>query len=173
MKNYILLFMLTFFMISISAQGQEYKKQIALTTDLIFAGDLNSIYNTTVGAEAKYFFKESNKFNHFFIGGFTTDIGVDGANMYAVDLGLGTQYTITQLWNRNLYAKGSIGALYLHEKFSTTLIDQTISSSDSEFGFKASLGFGYAITKRIGVEFRANQYNSLMTTGSFALSFSF
>lgn len=168
--------LLIFFLIATQfcySQDQDQKFEGILHGNYFLTGELNSIYDTTLGAEFRYYFSKKSAFNHYFNGGFTTDIGTKGANLYAFDLGIGTQYKLTQLWNKPLFIHGSIGGLYWQEKFSTQFINTTINSSVSEFGFKANLGIGYRFTKRITFLIQGTQFSSKGTSLGIGISYSF
>ena len=151
----------------------ETSFEIGIQAAYIVAGDLKSIYETTLGLDAQYYFKHNTRFNHFINTGFITDIGTTGANYFGFYTGIGTQYHITQLWQKSLYTEISAGALYSHEAFSTQFIDATINSTNSEFGFKAQLGIGYRITKHINTKIQASQWSNLGISLGLSISYSF
>lgn len=173
-KSSILLFF--FFLITIQfcySQNQDRKFEGILHGNYFLTGELNSIYNTTLGAEFQYYFSKTSAFEHYFNTGFTTDIDTKGTNLFAFDLGIGTQYKLTELWNKPLFIRGSIGGLYWQEKFSTQFINTTVNSSVSEFGFKANLGIGYRFTKRMTFILQGTQFSTKGTSVGIGISYSF
>jgi len=156
-----------------SQESDDRKFQVGLNGNFFISGELNSIYDTSVGVEGAYFFKHTPKFHHFFNAGFTTEIGRKGTNLYAFDLGIGTQYDIAKLWKKQLYLQLSAGALYLEERFSIQLIERTIDTSVSEFGFKANFGIGYQLTKKLSLQINATQFTSKGTSAGLGIYYTF
>ena len=158
---------------SFSQENNDRKFQVGINGNYFLTGELNSIYDTAIGIEGQFFFKHTRNFHHFINGGFTTDIGTTGANLHALNLGIGTQYDVTRLWKKPLYLNLSVGALYWQEKFSTQLIEGTIDSNISEFGFKANFGIGYRLSEKLSLQINTTQYSTKGTSAGIGIFYSF
>lgn len=169
----IMLFFLITAQYCFSQENDNRKFQIGISGEYLLTGELNSIYDTSIGFKGQYFFMHKPNFHHFLNGSFTTDIGTTGANLYAFDLGIGTQYDIIKLWKKPLYLQLSAGGLYWQEKFSTQLIGRTINSSTSKFGFKANLGIGYRLSKKLSLQLNATQFSIKGTSIGLEIQYSF
>ena len=175
-KNLKLIFSLCFFLgLMNSIYSQELPKfQIGIKGDfLVGDSDLNSSYDVLAGLDAKYFIKQGTKFHHFVNAGILSDVGVSEANLFGINLGIGTQYDLLKIKNKPLYLELGVGGLYTSEKFSTQLIDRTVDTTVSEVDFMANFGIGYRWSERINTQLNLTQIGSKGTSIGLGVSYSF
>ena len=157
-----------------SVYGQDKNWQIGIKGNFIPEGsELSNSYSTILGIEANYFFKRNTKFKYYGSTGFSTDIDGTGSSLTLINLGLGVQYNLFSFKDRPFYATLNVGGLYIHEEFSTQLIEGNIQSTFNEYGYKANLGFGYYILKNINTQLNINQLNNLGTTHGLSIYYNF
>lgn len=137
------------------------------------AGDYDLTYDTTIGAELQYVFSHKSKFHHFVNTGFATDLGVDGANLFAFNAGIGTRYNLLSIWQKPLSTSLNAGGLYMHERFSNQVIGNVIEVTDTNFSFFVKFGISYPIFKRFDFQLNATQYGTKGTAAGAGILFSF
>ena len=159
--------------VGFSQTNDKSNFQIGLNSSYFISGDLSAVYDFTLGTEVQYFIKHNSRFHHYLNGSFTRDIGSSGANLHAFDLGIGSQFDILKLWNKPLFVQITASGLYIQENFSTQLIENTIKSSVSEYGFKLKAGIGYQFSNRWHFQLNASQFSTMGTTAGVGVFFLF
>ena len=146
--------------------------EIDLSSELLIGGDFDLEEDVLVGGEFKYFFLEKGNNNIYLSAGFQTDMDNEGSSLDIYSLNLGSQYDLPNLWGKRTYFEYALGATYTNEAYSISLIDRDTSHSYSEVGYKASLGVGIDLSKRIGTNLFFSQYSGGTTAGiGFTYSF--
>lgn len=164
-----ILIIIVFFSLFHSTYGQDKKIQIGLDATFIPQGrgirsELANSYSILLGVKANYHLIQKEKWRYFFTAGFSINIDGQGAALTLFDLGLGAQYNFWTVKDKPFYASLSLGGLYIHETFSTTLIEGTMESTFNDFGYKANFGIGYYISQKCNVQINISQLNSQATT---------
>ncbi|CAL2080663.1 protein of unknown function [Tenacibaculum sp. 190524A02b] len=130
-------------------------------------------YDSTIGAELQFIFSRKSKFNHYINAGFNADLGIDGANLFTFNAGIGTSYNLFSMWKKPFSVSLNAGGLYMHEIFKNQVIGNVIENQFSNFSFFGKLGTAYPITKKLQLQLNVMQYGTKGTSLGTSILFSF
>ena len=160
-----------------SHAGQDDQRfAVGFSYELPISGTLNVDENTLYGLDFKYFLDDylnNNPYHLFLSAGYRADSDRTGTAWDIFHFSLGGQYDFGPLWGKRSYLEYTLGAAYSTEQLRFDLLDRTVNESFNHFGYKATVGYGMAITERLSSQLRFNVYGGDISSRSLSLELSY
>lgn len=161
------------FMSTSHAEDSAAGFDVGLSSHYLIKGNYEPIYDILLGAEFKYRFKASDDAHYFVKTAVTGNVEDSHSKLLIYSTSIGRAQNIFNVLNKTLFADYSLGLAYHQEKFSTQLIDRTVTATFSSWEYQADIGVGIEFSDQLRSRFFINQLGTQGTTTGLDLSFKF
>ncbi len=143
------------FVLHYNALGQQHNHSyhLAITSNFLLAGELNSSYDFLSGTSLSLVFEKQKKWNKFFALNAQTDIDNPASRFVSIEAIIGLERKL----KKGFFLKFGLGPSFYHEQHKLLANEKIVSFTNNSFGFASNFNFGLKLQKKYALAIAINQ----------------